>query len=51
MVSATMARLADAARIRPRLVKMRATTAVANTSKKPSTQRCTSHQRQYSIIE
>jgi hypothetical protein len=51
MVSATMARLAEAARNRPRLVKMRATTAVANTSKKPSTHRCTSHQRQYSIIE
>ena len=26
-------------------------TAVANTSKKPSTHRCTSHQRQYSTIE
>jgi hypothetical protein len=51
MVSAMMARLADAARIRPRLVKMRATTAVAKTSKNPSTHRCTSHQRQYSTIE
>jgi hypothetical protein len=31
-------------------VKISAITAVAKTSKKPSTQRWTSHQRQYSII-
>jgi len=51
MVSITIARLALAARMSPRRVKISATTAVANTSKKPSTHRCTSHQRQYSIIE
>ena len=51
MVSITIARLALAAFTRPRRVKMRAMTAVANTSKKPSTHRWTSHQRQYSIIE
>jgi hypothetical protein len=36
---------------RPRRVKRNAITAVAKTSKKPSTHRCTSHQRQYSTIE
>src|SRR5262249_55660180 len=51
MVSITMARLALDAATSPSRVKMRATTAVANTSKKPSTQRCTSHHLQYSIIE
>ena len=50
MVSRMMALLAVAARISPRRVKSRAITAVANTSKKPSTHRCTSHQRQYSIM-
>ena len=33
----------------PRRAKMMAAAAVANTSKKPSTHRCTTHQRQYSI--
>jgi hypothetical protein len=51
MVSATIARFALAARTSPSFVKISAHTAVANTSKKPSTHRCTSHQRQYSIIE
>jgi hypothetical protein len=49
--SATIARLPLAALTNPSRVKSSATTAVANTSKKPSTHRCTSHQRQYSIIE
>ena len=31
--------------------KDEASAVVANTSKKPSTQRCTTHQRQYSITE
>ena len=51
MVSATMARLALSARTRPMRLKISAITAVANTSKKPSTHRWTSHQRQYSTIE
>ena len=33
------------------LAKMKARAAVAKTSKKPSTQRCTTHQRQYSMTE
>src|SRR3546814_18284759 len=36
---------------KPRRVKINAITAVANTSKKPSTHRCPSHQRQYSTSE
>ena len=52
MVSAMMARLADG---RPNQAQVGEdecdAPAVANTSKKPSTHRCTSHQRQYSIIE
>ena len=36
---------------RPSRVNRKAITAVAKTSKKPSTHRCTSHQRQYSTIE
>ena len=51
MVSAMIARFALAVRTRPSRVKISATTAVAKTSKKPSTHKCTSHQRQYSIIE
>ena len=51
MVSSTMALLAVLARIKPRRVNNKAITAVANTSKKPSTHKCTNHQRQYSIIE
>jgi hypothetical protein len=50
MVSRMIALLAVAARIRPRRVNSSAMTAVAKTSKKPSTHRCTSHQRQYSTI-
>src|SRR3954447_11109088 len=41
---------AKAGRIKPRRVKKKAITVVANTSKKPSTQRCTTHQRQYSTM-
>jgi len=37
-------------RTRPSLVNRKAMTAVANTSKKPSTHRCTTHQRQYSTM-
>ena len=40
--------MAVAARIRPKRVNKSAITAVAKTSKKPSTHKCTSHQRQYS---
>jgi len=36
------------ARIRPSLTKRKLITATAKTSKKPSTHRCTTHQRQYS---
>ncbi len=36
---------------RPMLEKMKASAVVANTSKKPSTHRCTTHQRQYSITD
>ena len=39
------------ARTRPSPAKMSAITAVANTSKKPSTHRWTTHQRKYSIID
>ena len=35
---------------RPMRVKRKAMTTVAKTSKKPSTQRCTTHQRQYSAM-
>ncbi|MNG37738.1 hypothetical protein D3C84_1251760 [compost metagenome] len=35
----------------PMLVKMKARAVVANTSKKPSTHRCTTHQRQYSMTD
>jgi hypothetical protein len=31
--------------------KMKASAVVAKTSKKPSTHRCTTHQRQYSITD
>ncbi|MCY1235590.1 hypothetical protein D9M72_482120 [compost metagenome] len=34
---------------RPSVEKMNASAVVAKTSKKPSTHRCTTHQRQYSI--
>ncbi|MCY1186253.1 hypothetical protein D9M73_271100 [compost metagenome] len=36
---------------RPMVTKMKASAVVANTSKKPSTHRCTTHQRQYSITD
>jgi len=36
---------------RPSFAKRRAIAAVAKTSKKPSTQRWTTHQRQYSMTE
>ena len=39
------------ARSRPSRVNRKAITAVAKTSKKPSTHRCTTHQRQYSTME
>src|ERR1051325_2580016 len=42
---------ANAGRINPSRVKKKAITVVANTSKKPSTHRWTTHQRQYSTIE
>ncbi len=38
-------------RTSPSFVNRKAMTAVANTSKNPSTQRCTTHQRQYSTID
>ncbi|MPM78003.1 hypothetical protein SDC9_125013 [bioreactor metagenome] len=36
---------------RPMLENTKASAVVANTSKKPSTHRCTTHQRQYSITD
>lgn len=42
---------ASRGRISPRRVKKNAMTVVAKTSKNPSTQRWTTHQRQYSTIE
>ena len=44
------AAVAVAVRNRPMRVNRKAMTTVANTSKNPSTQRCTTHQRQYSAI-
>ena len=40
--------LATLIRNKPKREKRKAATTVANTSKNPSTQRCTTHQRQYS---
>ena len=52
MVENSTALVADArARTRPSCVNRKAITAVAKTSKKPSTHRCTTHQRQYSTID
>jgi hypothetical protein len=51
IVSMTITLLAVDAATSPRRVKISAMTAVANTSKKPSTHRCTSHHLQYSTIE
>ena len=51
MVANSTAILAVDVLIRPKRVKINAITAVANTSKKPSTHKCTSHQRQYSTSE
>ena len=50
-VARTTAVLAARGRTSPRPAKMSAITAVAKTSKKPSTQRWTTHQRKYSIID
>ena len=41
----------ESGRIRSSRVKKKAITVVAKTSKKPSTHRCTTHQRQYSTID
>ena len=46
---ASVEKVANLFETRPRLTNTKASEAVANTSKKPSTQRCTTHQRQYSI--
>ncbi len=51
MVANSTATAAVDVRSRPSRVKISAMTAVAKTSKKPSTHRCTSHQRQYSTTE
>ena len=48
---ATTARPAWRFATSPSFAKTSASAAVANTSKKPSTQRCTTHQRQYSITD
>ena len=45
-----LARPADLSPSRPRRANRKAITTVANTSKNPSTQRCTTHHRQYSAI-
>ena len=51
VVEAMKARFALRAFTRPKRVKSKAKTPVAKTSKKPSTHRCTTHQRQYSATE
>src|SRR5687767_4299294 len=51
IVANNTAVVADFACTSPSLTKISAITAVANTSKNPSTHRCTSHQRQYSTSE
>src|ERR1043165_4014079 len=51
MVANSTATLALELRSKPRRVNKKAITAVANTSKNPSTHRCTTHQRQYSTID
>ena len=43
--------VAEAARTSPSFTKMKLITATAKTSKKPSTHRCTTHQRQYSTTD
>ena len=50
MVVNRMAITADCTRTRPSRTKIREITAVAKTSKKPSTHRWTTHQRQYSAM-
>ena len=50
MVEKSTAIGGGARRTRPSLVNRKAITTVAKTSKKPSTHRCTTHQRQYSAI-
>ena len=51
MVANSTATVAVLTRSSPSRVNRKAMTAVANTSKKPSTHRCTTHQRQYSTME
>ena len=51
VIANSTATVADFAWSKPSRVNRNAMTAVANTSKKPSTHRCTSHQRQYSTID
>ena len=48
VVEKSVAAVAVPARTSPMRAKRKATAAVAKTSKKPSTQRWTTHQRQYS---
>ena len=50
IVEKSTAVLATLMRNKPKRENKKAATTVANTSKKPSTQRCTTHQRQYSAI-
>ena len=51
IVANNTATVASLIGISPSRVNRNAITAVAKTSKNPSTHRCTSHQRQYSIID
>ena len=51
IVANNTATVAVPMRSRPRRVNRNAITAVAKTSKNPSTHRCTTHQRQYSTID
>lgn len=51
MVANSTATVATLPRTSPSLRKRKLITATANTSKKPSTHKCTTHQRQYSTTE
>ena len=51
IVANNTATVAVVGRSSPRRVNRKAITAVANTSKNPSTHKCTTHQRQYSTME
>ncbi|MNF19459.1 hypothetical protein D3C80_2242810 [compost metagenome] len=51
MVANSTATVAVRTCSRPRRVNRNDITATAKTSKKPSTHRCTTHQRQYSTID